>query len=119
MEIKQGDLFWVDLPEPHDAEPGYRRPCVVIQNNLLNDSLLKTVVVCVLTTNLKRAQFPGNLLLNQGESGLPKQSVVNITQIVTVNKKDLHDKIGVLSQNRLHQVLAGIWFLIESKETER
>jgi mRNA interferase MazF len=118
MVIKQGDIFWVDLKEPSGSEPGYRHPHVVIQNNLFNQSRINTVVVCALTSNLKRAKVPGNVLLNKGEANLPKKSVVNISQIFTVNKSNLSEKIGVLSRERFYQVLEGIKLLTEPREVD-
>lgn len=118
MVIKQGDIFWVDLEEPSGSEPGYRHPHVVIQNNLFNRSRINTVVVCALTSNLKRAQAPGNVLLEQGEGNLPKQSVVNISQIFTVDKRDLGEKIGSLSRRRVHQIFEGIRLLTEPRDIE-
>ena len=85
IEIKQGDVFWTDLEEPFRSEPGYRRPHVGIQNNLINCSEIETVVVCALTSNLKHAKAPWNLLLKKGEANLPKQSIVNVSQIFTVD----------------------------------
>ena len=85
MEIHQGDLFWVDLGVPADSEPGYRHPHVVIQNNLFNQSRINTIVVCALTSNLKRAKAPGNVPLLKGEGHLKKDSVVKISQVITVN----------------------------------
>ena len=114
--INQGDIFWVDLKEPSGSEPGYRHPHVVIQNNLFNRSRINTVVVCALTSNLKRAKAPGNVLLDKGEANLPKKSVINISQIFTVNKSDLSEKIAVLSRERFNQVLEGIRLLTEPRE---
>jgi mRNA interferase MazF len=119
MVINQGDIFWVDLNEPSGSEPGYRHPHLVIQNNLFNRSRINTVVVCSLTSNLKRAKAPGNVLLNKGEANLPKKSVVNISQIFTVNKSDLSEKIGVLSRERFNQVLEGIQLLTEPRDVEK
>jgi len=116
MVINQGDIFWVDLREPSGSEPGYRHPHVVIQNNLFNRSRINTVVVCALTSNLKRAKAPGNVLLNKGEANLPKKSTVNISQIFTVNKSDLSEKIGTLTRERFNQVLEGIKLLVEPRE---
>ena len=114
--INQGDIFWIDLGDSSGSEPAYRHPHVVIQNNVFNRSRINTVVVCTLTTNLERAKSPGNVLLDKGEANLPKQSVVNITQIFTVNKQDLTEKIGSLSRNRMAQVLEGIGLLIMPKD---
>ena len=119
MVINQGDIFWVDLVEPKGSEPGYRHPHVVIQNNLFNRSRINTVVVCAITSNLKRAEAPGNVLLNKGEANLPKKSVINISQIFTVNKSDLSDKIGSLSRERFNQVLEGVRLLIEPREVDK
>ena len=116
--INQGDIFWVDLKEPSVSEPGYRHPHVVIQNNLFNRSRIHTVVVCALTSNLKRAKAPGNVLLNKGEANLPKKSVINISQIFTVNKSDLSEKIGSLTRERFKQVHEGITLLTEPREVD-
>jgi mRNA interferase MazF len=111
--IRQGDIFWVNLGSPKGSEPGFRHPHVVIQNDVFNASLIDTVVVCALTTNLKRAQAPGNVTLNKGEANLAKKSVVNISQVVTVNKSDLEDKIGSLSSKRTEEIIDGIKLLVE------
>ena len=116
--IKQGDLFWVDLGEPSGSGPGYRHPHVVIQNNVFNRSRLNTVVVCALTSNLKRAEAPGNVLLEEGEGNLSKQSVVNVTQIFTVDKGDLVERIGTLSRERVRQILDGVLLLTEPRDID-
>ena len=114
MVIKQGEMYWIDLTEPKGSEPGYRHPHIV--NNLFNASRINTIVVCSLTSNLKRAKAPGNVLLNQGEANLPKKSVVNISQIFTVNKADLVEKIGQVSDKRITEILDGIKLLTEPRE---
>ena len=116
MEVKQGDIFWVDLGVPTHSEPGYRHPHVIVQNNLFNQSKINTVVVCALTSNLKRAKAPGNVLLQRGEANLKKDSVVNISQAVTVDKSDLMEKIGSLSPARVREVVKGIKLLVEPRE---
>lgn len=116
MVINQGDVVWIDLGEPSGSEPGYRRPYVVIQNNVFNYSRISTVVVCALTSNLKRAQAPGNVLLDKGEANLPKQSVANISQIFTVDKRDLGEKIDTLSRRRVRQILDGLRLLTEPRD---
>ncbi|MDQ7838245.1 MAG: type II toxin-antitoxin system PemK/MazF family toxin [Thermodesulfobacteriota bacterium] len=116
MVIGQGEIYWVDLGQPSGSEPGYRHPHVVIQNNLFNASKINTVVICALTSNIKRAQAPGNVLLNKGEANLPKKSVVNISQIYTVNKNDLVEKIGKVSEKRFNEILKGIKLLTEPRE---
>jgi mRNA interferase MazF len=108
MVINQGDIFWVNLDEPSGSEPGYRRPHLVIQNDAFNSSRINTAIVCSLTSNLRWARTPGNVLLDRGEANLPKQSVVIVTQIFTVDKTELTEKIGSLPRERMAQVLAGI-----------
>jgi mRNA interferase MazF len=113
--IQQGDVFWIDLGAPSGSGPGFRHPYVVVQNDMYNRSRLDTVVVCSLTSNLKRAEGPGNVLLEAGEGNLPKRSVVNITQIYTVDKDELIEKIGTLSADRVQQILDGIYLLLEPR----
>lgn len=116
MDIKQGDIYWVALGIPEGSEPGYKHPHVVIQNDVFNASKINTVVVCALTTNLKRANAPGNILLKKGEGNLKKDSVVNISQIITADKSDLIEKIGSLSSSRVKQIIEGVKLLIEPRE---
>ena len=118
MVINQGDIFWIEFKAPSGSEPGYRHPHVVIQNNLFNRSRINTVVVCTLTSNLNRAGAPGNVTLNKGEANLPKKSVVNISQLFTVNKSDLSQKIGMLSKDRIAQVLQGIRLITEPRDVD-
>ena len=118
MVINQGDIFGVDLDEPTGSGPGYRHPHVVIQNNVFNRSRINTVVVCALTSNLQRATAPGNVLLEPGEADLPKQSLVVVSQLFTVDKSQLSEHIGTLSKKRLRQILDGIKLLIEPREVE-
>ena len=116
MNTQQGDIFWIDLGSPRGSEPGYRHPHVVIQNNIFNDSRINTVVVCAITSNLIRAAAPGNILLKKGEGNLPKDSVVNISQIITVDKSDCVEMIGHLSEERTKQIIEGVRLLIEPRE---
>jgi len=119
VTIRQGDIYWIDLEAPRGSEPGYRHPHVVVQNNLFNGSKLGTIVVCALTSNLKRAAAPGNVLLKKGEANLKKDSVVNINQLVTVNKADLSEKIGTVSPARVREIVEGIRLLIEPRDLPR
>lgn len=116
--IQQGDIFWIDLEEPVGSSPGYRHPHVVIQNNRMNRSQINTAIVWALTTNLRRAKAPGNVLLELGEADLPDQSVVNVSQIFTVDKSQLEEKIGVLSADRVRQILEGVRLLTDPLELE-
>ena len=119
MVISQGDIFWVDLDEPGGSEPGYTHPSMVIQNNMFNHSDINTVILCGLTSNLKRATIPGNILLEAGEANLPKQSVVIVSQVFTVDKTQLREYIGALSKNRVRQILDGLKLITEPRESPR
>ena len=131
MVIKQGDIYWIDLGEPvgaqevasseetseaRDDRSAYRHPHVVIQNNVFNKSRIATVVICALTSNLKRANAPGNILLEKGEANLSKQSVVNVSQIFTVSKEQLQQKIGTLSKDKIEEIVEGIKLVIEPRD---
>jgi mRNA interferase MazF len=118
MVINHGDIYWVDLEEPAGSEPGYRHPHVVVQNNLFNNSQIRTVVVCALTSNLKRANAPGNVLLDRKETNLPKPSVVNVSQIFTVDQMQLSEYVGTLPPQRVRQILNGIKLVLEPREAE-
>lgn len=109
--INRGDIYWVPLAEPGEPEPGYTHPHVVLQDNVFNHSRINTLVVCALTSNLKRAKEHGNVLLEAGEANLPKQSVVVVSQVSTVNKTQLGEYIGSLTEQRINQILAGMRFL--------
>ena len=118
MVINQGDIFWIDLAEPAGSAPGYTHPHVVIQNNLFNRSRINTVLVCALSSNLKRAAAPGNVLLERAEANLPKQSVVVVSQVFTVDKGQLGDLIGTLAKARVRQILDGLRMVTEPREIE-
>jgi len=106
MKARQGDIFWVSPDESKKIASDHTHPHVVIQ-----DGTSSTVVVCALTSNLKPAKEPGNVLLDEGEANLPKQSVVVVSQVSTVDKTQLGEYIGTLTEQRINQVLAGMRFL--------
>jgi len=114
--INQGDVFWARLDASDDSEAGYPHPQVVVQDNILTNSRIKTVVVCGLTSNLKRASLPGNVLLEAGEANLSRPSVVVVSQVSTLEKMQLGEYIGSLSEERVRQILAGMRFLQLSTE---
>jgi mRNA interferase MazF len=116
MVIRQGDIYWIDLGSPEGSEPEFRHPHIVIQNDLFNSSNINTTVVCSLTSNLKRGASPGNVILKKGEANLPQKSVVNITQIYTVNKSDLIEKIGTVNKIRMQEIIQGINLLTEPRD---
>ena len=106
----RGDVFWVGPDDPRGPAPGYSHPHVVVQEDVFNHSRVATVVVCALTSNLRRAAEPGNVLLEAGEADLPKRSVVVVSQGSSVEKASLGERIGSLSDARVEQVLAGLRF---------
>lgn len=118
MVIRQGEVYWIDLDEPRGSEPGYRRPFIVVQNDLFNRSRSRTVIVCPLTSNMKRAGVPGNVVLEEGEANLPHRSVVNVTQIDTVDREFFDERIGIVSPERLDEVLEGVWSVLEPRDIE-
>lgn len=111
MIINQGDVYWIPMEESSDRETGVTHPHVIVQDNILNHSRITTVVVCALTSNLKRAKSPGNVLLEAGEANLSRQSVVVVSKVSTVEKTRLGEYIGSLNENRIHQILTGMQFL--------
>ena len=108
MVITQGDICWADLPDPAGSGPGFRRPVLVVQGDALNRSKLATVVCVPLTSNLLWADAPGNVLFRSRATGLPKDSVANASQIITVDRALLTERVGHLSRRQLELVLAGI-----------
>ena len=108
MVISQGDVWWADLGRPSGSGPGFRRPIVVVQGNSLNRSRIGTVVCVPLTSNLKWAHAPGNVMLSARATGLPKDSVANVSQLVSLDKGLLTEQAGRLSQSKLNLVLSGI-----------
>ena len=105
--IAQGDVWWADLAVPSGSEPGFRRPVVVVQGDSFNRSALRTVVAIPLTSNLRWAGAPGNVRMTARATGLPRDSVANVSQLVTVDKAALTERIGKLSAAKLDLVLAG------------
>ena len=108
--IDRGDLFWIGPEDARGPAPSYAHPHVVVQDDVFNHSRIPTVVVCALTTNLHKATEPGNVLLDAGEGNLPQQSVVVVSQISSVDKTRLGERIGSLSDARVEQILAGLRF---------
>lgn len=108
MVVKRGEIWWANLPEPRESEPGFPHPIAIIQSDDFNQTKLNTVIGAVITTNLRLAEMPGNVLLKTLESGLPKDSVVNVTQIVTIDKRTLTAYISVLGDRKMEQIDAGV-----------
>ena len=108
MVISQGDVFWADLGEPRGSKRGFRRPVVVVQGDAFNASRIATVVCVPLTSNLKWAKAPGNVLLPARSTDLDKDSVANVSQIVALDRDALEERVGRLSRRELGMILSGI-----------
>jgi len=113
IEIRQGDVFWLKFGPAAGSVPAERHPCVVVQSDLFNRSRIATAVVCLITSNLTRADAPGNVSLKKGEANLPKASVVNVSQVQTVNKVELADRIGKLPPSTVDAIRSGLQLLFE------
>ena len=109
-DVTQGDLYWIEADGPDGGPAPYAHPHVVVQEDVFNRSRISTVIVCALTTNLAKANEPGNVLLEVGEGDLPKQSVVVVSQISSVEKSRLGQRIGALSRQRVEQIIDGLRF---------
>ncbi|MFN2392683.1 MAG: type II toxin-antitoxin system PemK/MazF family toxin, partial [Pyrinomonadaceae bacterium] len=108
MIVERGEIWWADLPEPHGSSPGFQHPVLIVQSDDFNQTKLNTVMGVVITTNLRLADMPGNVLLEKRTSGLPKNSVVNVTQIVTFDKNELLEFVGNVSAQKMEQVDSGL-----------
>ena len=108
MEIERGEIWWTDLPEPKGSMPGFRHPVLVLQSDKFNNSSLETFIGAVITTNLRLENMPGNVRITPRQSGLAENSVVNLTQLVTANKADLLEFVGILSDRKMEQVDQGL-----------
>ena len=106
--VNRGEIWWVDLASPAGSEPGFTRPVLVVQSNAFNRSRIGTVVAVALNSNVRLAAAPGNVLLSPRKSGLPKESVANVSQIITLDKQFLREKAGELSQKTMQIIDEGI-----------
>jgi mRNA interferase MazF len=111
--VRQGDVFWIDFGSPKGSAPADRHPCVVVQSDNFNQSAISTTVVCLITSNLRHAQAPGNVALRRGDSHLPKASVVNVSQVATVDKTDLVERIGKLPPATVDLIRTGLQLLFD------
>lgn len=108
MVVRQGDIWWADMGEPRGAAPGYRRPVLVVQGNPLNASRIATVICAPITSQLKWADAPGNVPLPARQTCLEKDSVANVSALLTIDRKDLDDCVGHVSQRIMDRVFSGI-----------
>jgi mRNA interferase MazF len=106
--IQRGEVWWAELPEPAASEPGYRRPVLVVSSDEFNRSRIRTVVAAVLTTNLRLVAAPGNVLVAAEETGLPRDSVVNVSQVFTVDKSFLAERVGLVGSRAMLAVEDGL-----------
>ena len=113
MVIARGEVWWADLPEPTGATPGVRRPVLVVQSDTFNRSRIATVTVVALTANIRLLDAPGNVLVSGKASGLPRDSVVNVSQILTVHRDLLTERVRPLSPALLKQVNDGLRFALD------
>lgn len=108
MVISRGEVWWADLPDPLGSAPGFRRPVIIIQGDALNRSRISTVVCVPLTSNLKWEDAPGNVLLSAKRSGLPRDSVANVSQIVALDRQTLTERVGRLAPAQVELILSGV-----------
>ena len=110
--MRRGEIWWADFGRPAGSEPGYRRPVLVVQSDLFNQSSISTVIVIPMTRNLRLAAAPGNVACGKRQTGLPSRSVANVSQLTVVNRSRLVEKVGALSGTLLKQVEAGILLVL-------
>jgi mRNA interferase MazF len=113
MVMKRGEIWWASLGEPNASEPGYRRPVLVIQSDEFNQSTIRTVICAVISSNLNLATAPGNVHISSRSSGLPKPSVINVSQVITVDKSVLTDRVKSLDIQSMNQVEDGLRMVLK------
>ena len=106
--MKRGEIWWASLPDPRDSEPGYRRPILIMQSDDFNQSAVRTVIGVAITSNLRRSEAPGNVLLPKRESSLLKDSVVDVTQLITVSRTHLVNRVGRIPSARIQEIENGL-----------
>lgn len=111
--MERGDVCWVDLAPPLGSEPGYRRPVVVVQSDAFNRSRIGTTIVVVLSGNMRLLDAPGNVLLTRGASGLPEDSVANVSQLVTLDRSTLEEHVGKVKEPDMARIDAGIRLVLD------
>lgn len=113
MVIRRGEIWWADLPNPVASEPGFRRPVLIVQADWMTGSGIRTVVVAALTSNLRLAQLPGNVVVQPGDSGLPKPSVVNVSQLTALDQSELVQRMGRLPPSLMQHIDAGLRLVLD------
>ena len=113
LQAQRGEIWWADLPEPRHSEPGFRRPVLIIQADSFNDSRIRTVVVAVITGNLRVGSAPGNVMLPARASGLPRDSAVNLSQLLALDREFLTERAGAVSPRVQNSVDAGLRLVLD------
>jgi mRNA interferase MazF len=116
LVIRQGEVYWLHFGAAEGSAPSGRRPALVVQHDRFNRSTISTIVVAAITSNLRLAAMPGNVRLRRGEAGLPHASVVNISQVRTIDRTRLADRVGMLGASRMRDVLRGLILLFGTDE---
>lgn len=111
--MRRGEIWWAELPDPEGSTPGYRRPVIVMQSDRFNRTRIRTVLVLILTSNLDLALAPGNVLIRRQDSGLPKDSVANVTQVYTIDREMLTERVCTLTAALLHAIEDGLRIVLE------
>jgi mRNA interferase MazF len=111
--VVRGEIWWATLPTPRASEPGYKRPVLILQSDAFNNSNINTVICVIITSNIGLARAPGNVILSKKDSNLPKRSVINVSQIVTLDKSYLTECVGTISKNILNKVENGIKLILD------
>ena len=118
MVIRQGDVYWLTFGRPDDSAPPGRRPALVVQHDRFNRSAISTTVVAAITSNLRLAAMPGNVRLPRGDGGLPEPSVVNVSQIRTIDRTRLGERVGAIRPAKLRLVLQGLALLLGTDDVD-
>jgi mRNA interferase MazF len=111
--MRRGEIWWAELPDPEGSTPGYRRPVIVMQSDRFNRTRIRTVLVLILTSNLDLALAPGNVLIRRQDSGLPKDSVANVTQVYTIDREMLTKRVAALPTSVLRAIEDGLRIVLE------
>lgn len=119
MVVRRGEIWWADLPEPRGSEPGYRRPVLVVQCNVLNTSRIATILIAAVTSNLRLADLPGNVRVRRKDSGLSQESVVNVSQLYTIDRRFLIERIEALPLNVMDRIDDGLRFVLGLQASPR
>jgi mRNA interferase MazF len=110
--VKRGQIWWAELPEPTASEPGFKRPVIILQSDVFTNTLLSTVIVVAITSNLCLAAAPGNVQLSTKNTGLSRESVANVSQVITMDKRFLTELIGEINPSTMHQIDNGIRLIL-------